>query len=155
MSNVISACTTFFLYAVIAIFAQNAVLARGMGVSRVVQLVGDNDTSSLLFGLELSVICMLDAPLAWLLRRAVEQCSFRSLVRPLAYVLCSAVVCGVLWLVGVPLAFAGVYVLHIRSIAGLFALIQLEQLVRMGIGWGRYRQGKWCRNLTRETVKQG
>lgn len=99
MSNVISACTTFFLYAVIAIFAQNAVLARGMGVSRVVQLVGDNDTSSLLFGLELSVICMLDAPLAWLLRRAVEQCSFRSLVRPLAYVLCSAVVCGVLWLV--------------------------------------------------------
>ena len=63
--------------------------------------------------------------------------------------------CGVLWLVGVPLAFAGVYVLHIRSIAGLFALIQLEQLVRMGIGWGRYRQGKWCRNLTRETVKQG
>ena len=66
MSNVISACTTFFLYAVIAIFAQNAVLARGMGVSRVVQLVGDNDTSSLLFGLELSVICMLDAPLAWL-----------------------------------------------------------------------------------------
>ena len=96
MSNVISACTTFFLYAVIAIFAQNAVLARGMGVSRVVQLVGDNDTSSLLFGLELSVICMLDAPLAWLLRRAVEQCSFRSLVRPLAYVLCSAVVCGVM-----------------------------------------------------------
>ena len=63
--------------------------------------------------------------------------------------------CGVLWLVGVPLAFAGVYVLHIRSIAGLFALIQLEQLVRMGIGWGRYRQGTWCRNLTRETVKQG
>jgi len=59
--------------------------------------------------------------------------------------------CGVLWLVGVPLAFAGIYALHITTIAGLFALIQLEQLVRMGIGFARYRQGKWCRNLTVET----
>lgn len=99
MNAVISACGTFFIYAVLAVFAQNAVLARGMGVSRVVQLVGDDDTSSLLFGLELSLICMLDAPLAWLLNRAVEPLSFRSIVRPLAYVACSAVVCGLLWLV--------------------------------------------------------
>lgn len=62
--------------------------------------------------------------------------------------------CGVLWLIGVPLAFTGVYALKITTIAGLFALIQLEQLVRMGIGYGRYRQGKWCRNLTVETQKQ-
>ena len=62
--------------------------------------------------------------------------------------------CGVLWLVGVPLAFTGVYSLHITTIAGLFALLQLEQLVRLGIGYGRYRQGKWCRNLTVETQKK-
>ena len=62
--------------------------------------------------------------------------------------------CGVLWLVGVPLAFTGVYTLGIQTIAGLFALIQCEQLVRMGIGFARYKQGKWCRNLTVETQKK-
>ena len=60
--------------------------------------------------------------------------------------------CGLLWLVGVPLAFAGVTVLGIQTI--LFALIQIEQLVRMCIGFVRYRQGKWCRNLTVETKKR-
>lgn len=59
--------------------------------------------------------------------------------------------CGVMWLVGVPLAFAGVQILGITSITVLFVLIQVEQLVRMGIGFARYRQGKWCRNLTQET----
>ena len=62
--------------------------------------------------------------------------------------------CGLLWMVGVPLAFGGVAVLGIQSIGGLFALIQIEQLVRMSVGFARYRQGKWCRNLTRETQKQ-
>ncbi|MBQ4577982.1 MAG: MATE family efflux transporter [Clostridia bacterium] len=62
--------------------------------------------------------------------------------------------CGLLWLVGVPLAFAGVSVFGIRTIGGLFALIQIEQLVRMCIGFARYRQGKWCRNLTGETQKK-
>ena len=61
--------------------------------------------------------------------------------------------CGVLWLVGVPLAFAGVHVFGLTSMAALFTLIQVEQLVRMGIGFARYRQGKWCRNLTQETQK--
>ena len=62
--------------------------------------------------------------------------------------------CGLLWLVGVPLAFAGVTVFGIQTIGGLFALIQIEQLVRMCIGFARYRQGKWCRNLTVETQKK-
>lgn len=62
--------------------------------------------------------------------------------------------CGVLWLLGVPLAFAGVYLLHIQTIGGLFALLQLEQVVRMGIGYLRYRKGTWCRNLTAETQKR-
>lgn len=61
--------------------------------------------------------------------------------------------CGVLWLVGVPLAFAGVHIIGITSISVLFTLIQTEQIVRMGIGFLRYRQGKWCRNLTQETQK--
>lgn len=59
--------------------------------------------------------------------------------------------CGVMWLVGVPLAFAGVRIFGLTSITALFTLIQVEQLVRMAIGFARYRQGKWCRNLTQET----
>ena len=62
--------------------------------------------------------------------------------------------CGLLWLVGVPLAFGGVSVLGVQTIGGLFALIQIEQLVRMCFGFARYRQGKWCRNLTAETQKK-
>ena len=47
MSNdVIQAVGVFFSYAVLAIFAQNAVFTRGLGVSRLVQLVGDERTSS-------------------------------------------------------------------------------------------------------------
>ena len=46
MSNdVIQAVGVFFSYAVLAIFAQNAVFTRGLGVSRLVQLVGDERTS--------------------------------------------------------------------------------------------------------------
>ena len=43
MSNdVMQAVGVFFSYAVLAIFAQNAVFTRGLGVSRLVQLVGDD-----------------------------------------------------------------------------------------------------------------
>lgn len=59
--------------------------------------------------------------------------------------------CGVVWLVGVPLAFFAVKTLGVTSITTLYALIQAEQLVRMLLGIFRYRQGKWCRNLTDET----
>lgn len=97
MSSVITAVNTFFVYAVLAIFAQNAVLARGMGVSRLVQLVGDDQTSSLLFGLLLSVICALNAPLAWLAGLLIEDWPYAYLVRPLAFIICSFLVCGILW----------------------------------------------------------
>lgn len=99
MNAVMSAVSTFFLYAVMAIFAQNAVLARGVGVSRLVQLVGDNDTSSFLFGLLLSVICVLGAPLSWLVGGWMQQVPQTAMLRPLAYVLCSFLICVVLWLV--------------------------------------------------------
>ncbi|MCI2046334.1 MAG: NADH:ubiquinone oxidoreductase, subunit RnfA [Faecalibacterium sp.] len=99
MNSVISALGVFFLYAVMAAFAQNAVLARGMGVSRLVQLVGDDDTSSLLFSLELCVICLMNALLAWLLVRWVEPFAWHTLVRPLGYVACTCISCGLLWLV--------------------------------------------------------
>ena len=46
MNDVMQAVGVFFSYAVLAVFAQNAVFTRGLGVSRLVQLVGDERTSS-------------------------------------------------------------------------------------------------------------
>ena len=45
MNDVMQAVGVFFSYAVLAVFAQNAVFTRGLGVSRLVQLVGDERTS--------------------------------------------------------------------------------------------------------------
>ena len=98
MSEMIRTLGVFFLYALTALFAQNTVLARGMGVSRLIELTRDDDTSSLLFSTEICVVCLLNAPLAWLINEWTKNYAWRTLVRPLSYIACSAVVCGVLWL---------------------------------------------------------
>jgi len=46
VKEVVSCSAVFFSYALLAIFAQNAVFTRALGVSRMVQLVGDDRTSS-------------------------------------------------------------------------------------------------------------
>lgn len=98
MNSMFAAIGVFFFYAVVAVFAQNAVFARGMGVSRVIQLVGDDNTSTLLFASLMTVVCFLDSPVAYFLNRLLEQQSWRVMVRPLAYVVCSCIVCALLWL---------------------------------------------------------
>ena len=40
MRDVVNAWVVFFGYAVLAVFAQNAIFTRALGVSRLVQLVG-------------------------------------------------------------------------------------------------------------------
>jgi Na+-transporting NADH:ubiquinone oxidoreductase subunit E/electron transport complex protein RnfA len=87
------AVSTFFIYALLAIFAQNAVFSRGLGVSRLVQLVGDDKTSSWLFGLLLCITQLLLAPLAWWAGNLLAPLALRRALRPLVYVLCTAVVC--------------------------------------------------------------
>ena len=59
MNDVMQAVGVFFSYAVLAVFAQNAVFTRGLGVSRLVQLVGDERTSSGWFAL---LLCVIGAP---------------------------------------------------------------------------------------------
>lgn len=59
MNDVMQAVGVFFSYAVLAVFAQNAVFTRGLGVSRLVQLVGDERTSSGWFALLLCVTQVL------------------------------------------------------------------------------------------------
>ena len=76
MRDVVNAWVVFFGYAVLAVFAQNAIFTRALGVSRLVQLVGDDRTSSWLFGLQLCI--------------TLEN---RAQLRPLVYVAAIAVVC--------------------------------------------------------------
>lgn len=99
MKAVWDVSVTFFTYALLAMFAQNAIFSRALGVSRLIQLVGDSKTSSWLFGLLLCVTQVLLAPLAWYAGRLISPLPLRAAVRPLVYILCVCAVCGLEWLV--------------------------------------------------------
>ena len=102
MKEVVSSSAVFFSYALLAIFAQNAVFTRALGVSRMVQLVGDDRTSSALFGMMLCITQVLVAPVAFLAGRFIAPLDNRAQLRPLVYIASIAVVCLaehlVLWL---------------------------------------------------------
>lgn len=93
MSEVLHLVGVAFSYAVLAIFAQNAVFTRGLGVSRLVQLVGDERTSSWWFALMLCITQVLVAPLAFYAGRFLAPLPNRAQLRPLMYLACIAVVC--------------------------------------------------------------
>lgn len=93
MSEVLHLVGVFFSYAVLAIFAQNAIFTRGLGVSRLVQLVGDKRTSSWWFALMLCVTQVLVAPLAFYAGRLLAPLPNRAQLRPVVYLACIAVVC--------------------------------------------------------------
>lgn len=93
MSEVMRSVGIFFSYAVLALFAQNAVFTRGLGVSRLVQLVGDDRTSSGWFALLLCVTQILIAPLAYYAGGYIAPLANRAQLRPVVYVACLAVVC--------------------------------------------------------------
>ena len=63
--------------------------------------------------------------------------------------------CGLVWLLGLPIAYGSVLLLGVTSMPLLYVLVQAEQIVRLILGIGRYRSGAWLRNLTDEvTVKK-
>ena len=93
MKEVVSSSAVFFSYALLAIFAQNAVFTRALGVSRMVQLVGDDRTSSALFGMMLCITQVLVAPVAFIAGGFIAPLDNRAQLRPLAYVAAIAVVC--------------------------------------------------------------
>lgn len=93
MSEVLHLVGVFFSYAVLAIFAQNAIFTRGLGVSRLVQLVGDKRTSSWWFALMLCITQVLVAPPAFYAGRLLAPLPNRAQLRPVVYLVCIAVVC--------------------------------------------------------------
>ena len=88
--EVLSATAEFFLYAVMAVFAQNAVFTRALGVSRLVHLVGDDSVSSATFAGLLTAVQLVSAPLGYFANGFLRTFEYRSYVRPLVFVLCSA-----------------------------------------------------------------
>ena len=122
MRDVVTTSAVFFSYALLAVFAQNAVFTRALGVSRLVQLVGDDRTSSWLFGMQLCITQVLVAPVAFFAGRwFIAPLDNRAQLRPLVYIASIAVVCvlehAVLWLAkGLPHRSA---LLRIVPLAGL------------------------------------
>ena len=93
MRDVVITSAEFFSYALLAVFAQNAIFTRALGVSRLVQLVGDDRTSSVLFGLQLCITQVLMAPIAWYAGSWINPLTNRAQLRPLVYMACIAAVC--------------------------------------------------------------
>ena len=93
MSDVLHLVGVFFNYAVLAIFAQNAVFTRSLGVSRLVQLVGDERTSSWWFALMLCITQVLVAPLVYFAGSFIAPLPNRAQLRPVMYLTCVAAVC--------------------------------------------------------------
>ncbi len=53
------------------------------------------------------------------------------------------------WLIGVPMAFIGGLYLH-QTIAVVYAMVMTEEVYKAVLGYMRYRQKKWLRNLAVE-----
>lgn len=55
---------------------------------------------------------------------------------------------GLMWAVGIPLAFISVHIFQIQSIAVVFLICQIEHVLRIYLGLKRYQGGQWAVNLT-------
>ena len=99
MKDVVTTSVVFFGYALLAVFAQNAIFTRALGVSRLVQLVADDRTSSTLFCVMLCIVQVLVAPLAWYAGSWIAPLPNRAQLRPLVYVASIGAACILLHLV--------------------------------------------------------
>jgi Na+-driven multidrug efflux pump len=50
------------------------------------------------------------------------------------------------WLIGIPAAFIGGLVLHL-PIYTVYALILIEEIYKLTLGYLRYRKKKWLKNI--------
>ena len=149
MSDVLHLVGVFFSYAVLAIFAQNAVFTRSLGVSRLVQLVGDERTSSWWFALMLCITQVLVAPLAYFAGSFIAPLPNRAQRRPVMYLTCIAAVCLfellVLKLAKGPRSGQLIRILPVAAVnSGVLGTVlvertqsfTLEQSLRFGLGSG-------------------
>lgn len=88
MSMVLQNLGQFMLYAMIAVFVENAVFTRGFGVSRLTKLVGDSAVDSFIFCALLCFVLVVSAPFGFLWNSFLARPEFwyRDYVRPLGLV---------------------------------------------------------------------
>ena len=61
--------------------------------------------------------------------------------------------CLVMWLIGVPIAIVGYNVFKIDNISILYLIMQLEALVRIGVGLHQYFKYDWLNNIINKKMK--
>lgn len=91
MTVVMQNLGNFMLYALLAMFVENAVFTRAFGVSRLTKLVSDSAVDSLLFCALLCLVQVISAPLAFFANRwlSAMHLPYAAYVRPLMFVLCA------------------------------------------------------------------
>ena len=96
----------FISYAILAIFAENVVFSRAMGVSRLIKLVGDPDVRTWQYCTPVILVQLLSAPLGWacmvyvspVVRDALPEWLPIAALRPILYLTCAVIAMGVVWL---------------------------------------------------------
>ena len=101
MTLVLQNLAQFLVYAVLALFVENAVFTRGFGVSRLTKLVGDRAVDSFIFCSLLCLILVVSAPFGYLWNQFLTKPEFwyRDYVRPLGLVVVTTVIFAVVVLV--------------------------------------------------------
>lgn len=104
--TVLQGVAEFVFYAVLAVFAENVVFSRSMGVSRLIKLVNDPEIHTWQYCTPVIFVQLCSAPLGWLaatylqpvLRQALPDWMPVAALRPLIYLTMAAVAMAVVWL---------------------------------------------------------
>lgn len=105
-SSLLEGVLQFISYMGLAIFAENVILARALGVTRLLKLVPDHKAQIWDFSLPLVLVMGLSAPLGWAahnlffpwLRAYLPEWLPISALRPLVYLTCGVAAMAVTWL---------------------------------------------------------
>ena len=91
--TVLQGVAEFVFYAVLAVFAENVVFSRSMGVSRLIKLVNDPEIHTWQYCTPVIFVQLCSAPLGWLAATYLQP-----VLRPLIYLTMAAVAMAVVWL---------------------------------------------------------
>lgn len=103
--TVLQSVAQFISYAVLAVFAENVVFSRAMGVSRLIKLVGDPEVRTWQYCIPVILVQLCAAPLGWLcmtyvftfIRPYLPGWLPATALRPLLYLTCAVVAMAVVW----------------------------------------------------------
>lgn len=104
--TVLQAVAQFISYALLAIFTENVIFSRALGVSRVIKLVGDPDVKTWQYCTPVILVQVFSAPGGWFihnlffpyLRTVLPDWLPLSALRPLFYLLAATLAMAVVWL---------------------------------------------------------